>query len=107
MQLKPKDEIRDFKFRSYVARHIKNGDKTRLQHLLNMSYPTLMLHLSGVYSTPAVQSQIIDYFEKRSAADRRAVSYIDKRLKMVEQGYITADDIPVQTDEKADNSMPF
>lgn len=99
-----KDQVRDIKFRNYVAKMLKNGDKTRLQNLLNMSYPTLMLHLGGVYSTPAIQSQIIDYFEKRAAANRRAVNYIEKRLKMVDQEILTVDDIP---EEKTEDSMPF
>lgn len=99
-ELKAKDVKRNIDFHNYCARHIKKGDKTRLCHLLNMSYPTLMLHMTGFYDVPEIQSQIMDYFEKRSAANRRAVSYIEKRLKQVDQGYLTAEDIP-------ENSTPF
>lgn len=91
---------RNIEFHNYCARHIKKGDKTRLCHLLNMSYPTLMQHMTGFYDVPEVQSQIMDYFEKRAAANRRAVKYIENRLKSVEQTYLTVNDIP-------EDSTPF
>lgn len=93
-ELSAKTIKRNNDFHNYCARMIKKGDKTRLCNLLNMSYPTLMLHMTGFYDKPEVQSQIIDYFEKRAAANRRAVSYIEKKLKSIDQAYLTADDIP-------------
>lgn len=83
-EISPKTQENDTKFRNYVARMYQNGDKTRLCALLNLSYPTLMRHLTGVVSVPAVQAQIIDYFEKRNASVRRASQYIDKRLSQIE-----------------------
>jgi len=83
-EISPKTQENDVKFRNYVARMYQNGDKTRLCALLNLSYPTLMRHLTGVVSVPAVQAQIIDYFEKRNASVRRASQYIDKRLSQIE-----------------------
>ena len=79
-----KGAMLDLKFRNYVSRMIKLGDKARLQHLLGISYPTLQKHLTGVKIDPAVQSQIIDYFEKRQDAIRRAAKYIDKRLRHID-----------------------
>lgn len=78
-----KGAVLDIKFRNFVSMMIKTGDKARLQHLLGMSYPTLQKHLTGVKIDPSVQSQIIDYFEKRQAAIKRAANYVDKRLKVV------------------------
>lgn len=71
----------DFEFRTYVEKHLRRGDKGKLQGLLAMSYPTLKLHLSGVYVQPAVQSQVIEFFERRKRAERMASQYVSDRIK--------------------------
>jgi len=70
----------DFKFRQYVEKHIRRGDKGKLQGLLAMSYPTLKLHLSGVYVNPAIQSQVIEFFERRKRAEQLASKYVSQRI---------------------------
>lgn len=70
----------DWKFRQYVDKHIRRGDKGKLQGLLAMSYPTLKLHLSGVYVNPAVQSQVIEFFERRRRAEVMASRYVSQRI---------------------------
>lgn len=71
----------DFEFRTYMEKHLRRGDKGKLQGLLAMSYPTLKLHLSGVYVNPAVQSQVIEFFERRKRAERMASQYVSERIK--------------------------
>lgn len=71
----------DWKFRNYVEKHVRRGDKGKLQGLLAMSYPTLKLHLSGVYVNPAVQSQVIEFFERRLRAERMASHYVSQRIE--------------------------
>lgn len=80
-ELSRQEMERHLQFRNYCAKMIKKGDKTRLCALLQISYPTLIKHLTGVVVVPSMQAQIIDYFDKRNAAQKRAAQYIDKRLK--------------------------
>ncbi len=76
----PKVAETDWKFRAYAEKNIRRGDKGRLQGLLAMSYPTLKLHLSGVYVVPAIQSQIIEFFERRRRAETMASRYVSQRI---------------------------
>lgn len=78
----------DFEFRTYVEKHLRRGDKGKLQGLLAMSYPTLKLHLSGVYVQPAIQSQVIEFFERRKRAERMAAQYVSERIQGLTDGDI-------------------
>ena len=73
------DQI-DVKFRQYVEKHLRRGDKGKLQGLLAMSYPTLKLYLIGVYVNPAIQSQVIEFFERRKRAESLAMKYVSQRI---------------------------
>ena len=89
----------DFKFRQYVERHLRRGDKGKLQGLLAMSYPTLKLHLSGVYVNPAIQSQVIEFFERRKRAEKLASQYVSQRIEGLA-------DVPVEMPGLTPGSTP-
>ena len=81
----------DWKFRQYVDKSLERGDKQRLCALLCMSYPTLQLHLNGIQVNPAVQAQVIEFFERRKRSRSLASSFVAKRLDS-----ISDEDIPVE-----------
>lgn len=88
----------DWKFRNYVAKHYERGDKQRLQNLLCLSYPTLQKHLTGSEVNPAIQAQIVEYFERRKRTRSMAMSYVSKRLDQVDGETIPVEDTPSVSD---------
>lgn len=99
----------DWKFRNYVAKNYERGDKTKLQAMLSLSYPTLQKHMSGIEVNPAIQAQIVEYFERRKRQRNMAMSYVHKRLNEVEGEIVPVSDVPSINDmislyaEESDN----
>lgn len=84
----------DWKFRNYVSKHIERGDKQRLQNLLCLSYPTLQKHLTGSEVNPAIQAQIVEFFERRKRQRSMAMSYVSKRLDEIDGETVPVADAP-------------
>lgn len=88
----------DWKFRNYVAKNLERGDKQRLQSLLCLSYPTLQKHLTGSDVNPAIQAQVVEYFERRKRQRSMAMNYVSKRLDQVDGEIVPIADAPSVTD---------
>lgn len=104
-----KVEETDWKFRNYVSKNYERGDKIKLQALLALSYPTLQKHMSGIEVNPAVQAQIVEYFERRKRQRSMAMSYVSKRLNEIDGDVVPVSDVPSINDmislyaEESDN----
>lgn len=88
----------DWKFRNYVSKNYERGDKTRLQAILALSYPTLQKHLTGAEVNPAIQAQIVEFFERRKRNRSMAMNYVSKRLDQVDGEVIPIEQRPSITD---------
>ena len=84
----------DWKFRNYVSKHIERGDKMRLQAILCLSYPTLQKHLTGSEINPAIQAQVVEFFERRKRSRSLAMNYVSKRLDQVDGDVIPIEQTP-------------
>jgi hypothetical protein len=98
----------DWKFRNYVAKNIERGDKQRLQQVICISYPTLQKHLTGAEINPAIQAQIVEFFERRKRQRSMAMSYVSKRLENIDGELVPVEKAPSVTDlislyEETDN----
>jgi hypothetical protein len=88
----------DWKFRNYVSKNIERGDKNRLQAILALSYPTLQKHLTGSEVNPAIQAQIVEYFERRRRNRSMAMNYVAKRLDQIDGQTIPIEQTPSVAD---------
>ena len=88
----------DWKFRNYVAKNIERGDKLRLQNMLCLSFPTLQKHLTGMEVNPAIQAQVVEYFERRKRQRSLAMNYVAKRLDEVDGETVPVVDVPSVTE---------
>jgi hypothetical protein len=99
----------DWKFRNYVAKNMERGDKMRVQAILGLSYPTLQKHLTGSEVNPAIQAQIVEFYERRRRNRSMAMNYVSKRLEQVDGEIVPIEQTPSITDmislyEEGDNT---
>jgi hypothetical protein len=88
----------DWKFRNYVSKNYRRGDKLRLQNMLCLSFPTLQKHLTGMEVNPAIQAQVVEYFERRKRQESQAMNYVSKRLDQVDGEVVPVADVPSVND---------
>ena len=88
----------DWKFRNYVSKNYRRGDKLRLQNMLCLSFPTLQKHLTGMEVNPAIQAQVVEYFERRKRQESQAINYVSKRLDQVDGEVVPVADVPSVTE---------
>jgi hypothetical protein len=70
----------DVRFREYVRKNLRRGDKQKLAGLLECSYPTLMNYLGGLVSDPIRQGIIMDYFEQRKKSESKMRDYVREKI---------------------------
>lgn len=88
----------DWKFRNYVSKNYRRGDKLRLQNMLCLSFPTLQKHLTGMEVNPAIQAQVVEYFERRKRQESQAMNYVSKRLDQIDGEIVPVADVPSVND---------
>jgi hypothetical protein len=73
----------DTRFRDYVNKNLRRGDKARLAALLEVSYPTLQNYITGVSNDPIRQGVIMDFFEQRKMSETKMTEYVKGKIEEV------------------------